>query len=161
MSQSTLEMAKDLVIAQLESGQLTVDEVDGLLHETHANLMTLKAREDQLEAGAGASPAVALDWRKSISRQAITCLECGSVYKQLSIRHLREHDLNARTYRLKYGIPPTQPLASRATTARRREIVKQTRPWEKAPRYQQFQAKQVAAAAKTRSGAAKRRQRAG
>ena len=31
----------------------------------------------------------------------------------------------------------TQPLAAREITARRRQLVRETRPWEKAPRYMQ------------------------
>jgi hypothetical protein len=63
------------------------------------------------------------------------CLECGHAFKQLSIRHLRQHGLDARSYRTKYGIPRSQPFAARATTARRRQVVQEARPWEKSPTY--------------------------
>ena len=76
-----------------------------------------------------------VDWRKSISKHVITCLECGLAMKQLSIRHLRMHGLDGRSYRMKYAIPTSQPLAARSTTDRRRQVVRQTRPWEKAPTY--------------------------
>ena len=47
------------------------------------------------------------------------------------------HGLDSRSYRTKYGIPPTQPLSARATTERRRQVVQEIRPWEKAPTYRQ------------------------
>jgi predicted transcriptional regulator len=72
------------------------------------------------------------DWKRSITKHAITCLECGSTFRQLSSRHLRVHDLDSNSYRRKYGIPSTQPLSSREATARRRELAQQIRPWEQA-----------------------------
>jgi hypothetical protein len=78
-----------------------------------------------------------VDWRKSITKYAITCLECRHAFKQLSIRHLRTHGLDARSYRTKYEMPRSQPLAARETTARRRQIVQETRPWEQSPTYRQ------------------------
>jgi hypothetical protein len=42
---------------------------------------------------------------------------------------------------MKYAIPRTQPLAARTTTERRRQVVQQTRPWEKAPTYRKGQAR--------------------
>ena len=111
------------------------------LQSTYATLATLKAQEESATSTtipvAEASP---VNWRKSITKHAVTCLECGQTFKQLSIRHLGIHGLDTRSYRVKYGIPRTQPLTARATTERRRQIVQEIRPWEKAPRYRQGQA---------------------
>jgi predicted transcriptional regulator len=138
MQPSVLEMAKDLVKAQIEAGQLSPDAMSKALQESHASLMALQTRQVQVEAGEGSgvgSPSGSIDWRQSITRHAITCLECGASFKQLSVRHLRQHDLEARSYRSKYGIPRTQPLAARDTTARRRQVVQASRPWEKTRKY--------------------------
>jgi hypothetical protein len=51
------------------------------------------------------------------------------------------HGLDGPSYRAKYGIPRTQPLAARTTTERRRQVVQETRPWEKAPTYRKGQAR--------------------
>ena len=138
MQQSVLEMAKDIVKALIQTGQLTPDDMPKALQDTFASLKALQVREGRIEADSipvTGSPSETGAWRKSITRYAITCLECGAVYKQLSIRHLREHDLNPRSYRAKYNIPRTLPLAARDTTDRRRKAVQKTRPWEKTPRY--------------------------
>ena len=81
----------------------------------------------------------AINWKKSITKYTITCLECGMSFKQLSVRHLKDHDMDARAYRAKYGIPRTQPLSAKDTTALRKKIVQQSRPWEKAPAYKKAQ----------------------
>ncbi len=56
--------------------------------------------------------------------------KCARGSKQLSLRHLSAHDLNPRSYRVKYNIPRTQALSARAVTARRRELAQEIRPWE-------------------------------
>lgn len=138
MPQSVLEMAKDLVMAQIQAGALPVEDMQHELQKTYASLMELKELEDTGGMSPFSSisgPSERADWRKSITKHAITCMECGSSYKQLSVRHLREHDLDARSYRSKYGIPRNQPLSAKETTAMRKKIVQKSRPWEKAPTY--------------------------
>jgi len=142
MTQTLLEMAKDLTRSLVETGRLSAENMQDVLQQTHT---TLRALRDQEESGAITALPVAdtspVNWRKSISKHAITCLECGLPMKQLSIRHLGLHGLDARSYRMKYAIPRTQPLAARSTTDRRRQVVRQTRPWEKAPMYRNGQAR--------------------
>jgi predicted transcriptional regulator len=138
MAQTILEMAKDLVMAQIQAGALTPEDMHKELQKTYVNLMELKAKEDGgAVSSVLASEAVQepTDWKKSVTRHTITCLECGATFKQLSVRHLRDHGLDARSYRVKYGIPRTQPLSAKDTTAMRKKIVQQTKPWEKAPTY--------------------------
>jgi predicted transcriptional regulator len=142
MAQTLLEMAKDLTRSLVETGRLSAENMQDVLQQTHTTLRALRGQE---ESGAATAVPVAdaspVNWRKSISRHVITCLECGLAMKQLSIRHLGLHGLDGRSYRMKYAIPRTQPLAARSTTDRRRQVVRQTRPWEKAPTYRKRQAR--------------------
>jgi predicted transcriptional regulator len=135
MAQTIVEMATELTTALIQAGEISPGELQDTLQKTYTSLMELKTKG---ENGAAAPPA-AVDWRKSISRLAVTCLECGATYKQLS-RHLREHQLDVRSYRSKYGIPHSQPLSARSVTAMRRKIMQEVKPWEKAPGYIQAQA---------------------
>jgi predicted transcriptional regulator len=125
MSQTTLEMAKELVVAQIETQTVAPDAVLSLLCQTHATLMKLKAKEE----GRDAEPQPGA-WKHSMTRHTIRCLECGATLKQLSWRHLQRHGLDARSYRVKYGIPSTQPLAAKTTTALRKQTIQRFRPWE-------------------------------
>ncbi len=133
MSSLVIKMAADLVVAQTHAQQLTPDEARELLFSTHATLLALQSQET---VGASASPGqepapkALPNWRSSILRHAIICMECGATFKQLSARHLRTHDLDPRSYRAKYGIPRTQALSARAITAHRRELAHRIRPWE-------------------------------
>ena len=141
MPQTLLEMAKALTHTLVETGRLSVEDMQVTLQKIHAILIVLKEQE---ETGTLTTlPHVQtppVDWRKSITRYAVTCLECGDTFKQLSSRHLRQHGLDARSYRTKYGIPRTQALTARATTERRRQIVREIRPWERSPTFRKGQA---------------------
>lgn len=123
------------------------------LQRIYASLAVLKKKEETAavrgveDNGRAAAP---VDWKQSITRQTVRCLECGTTFKQLSNRHLAAHGLDRRSYRAKYGMPRTQPLAAREPTAQRRRIVEQTRPWEKTPR---FRAARERAEAQQQAGA--------
>ena len=138
MSQTLLEMAKDLVLAQIHAHKLSSDEMHTALQETYGSLQALQAQEDSngsIPRATRETPSAPINWRKSITKQTVTCLVCGVSFKQLSGRHLREHGLDALSYRVKYGMPRTQALSAKETTLRRKEIVQASRPWEKAPTY--------------------------
>jgi predicted transcriptional regulator len=144
MSQTLLEMAKDLVMAQIAAHRLSPEEMHQALQHTYASLQALKMQEDAHGSVAVATPETPptpIPWKKSITKHAVTCLECGASFKQLSVRHLREHGLDGKAYRIKYGIPRTQSLAAKEITSRRKEMVQRSRPWEKAPTFLKAQEK--------------------
>jgi predicted transcriptional regulator len=145
--QSILEMAKDLILAQIQAGRLPTLHVRQALQQTYASLSALKRQEETgaVRGGEGSERTpVPVDWQHSISQHTVTCLECGAPFKQLSYRHLATHGLDRRAYRAKYGIPRTQPLSARATTARRRRMVEATRPWERTPQYRTARVREAA-----------------
>lgn len=162
MAQSVLEMAKDLVMAQIQVGALPLEEMHKELQKTYASLIELKNKEDAGEIVTGVSfnereetppdnskvKSIPTNWKQSIKKHVIVCMVCGATFKQLSVRHLKEHGLDARSYRAKFGIPRTQPLSSKETTAMRKKIVQRSRPWEKAPTYIKAQARKNGGTAK-------------
>jgi len=171
MPQTLLEMTKDLVLAQIQIKQVPPEALTSVLHSTYDTLRSLQTVESSGGNGNGEAAAETLrtsvDWKSSITKYSIRCLECGNTFKQLSLRHLRIHDLDPRSYRTKYNIPRTQSLSARDVTARRRELAQQIRPWELAPSRQSKAAqeeakpqaktptKSTAARASAKKGAAK------
>ena len=156
MPQTLLEMAKDLVLAQIHAQKLSPEEMQTALQHTYTSLLALQAQEDANGIVPGATPetpTAPVPWRKSITKHHVTCLSCSQSFKQLSIRHLKEHGLDVRSYRVKYGIPPHQPLSARSVTAMRKEIVQRTRVWEKAPSYLKAHEKVAQAVAQTKGRA--------
>src|SRR5215218_5028439 len=107
MSQTLLEMAKDLILAQIQAQKLSPEGMHAALQDTYRSLRALHAQEASHGHGAvetPETPPAPINWRKSITKQTVTCLACGASFKQLSVRHLRAHGLDARAYRVKYGI---------------------------------------------------------
>ena len=89
MTPSLVELAKELTLALIEKGNVASEDVMETLQKTYATLTVLKAQEASgVFAAAPVSEAVPVDWRKSITKHAVTCLECGQAFKQLSHRHL-------------------------------------------------------------------------
>jgi predicted transcriptional regulator len=159
MSQTLLEMAKDLVMAQIAAHRLSPEDMHQALQQTYASLQALKAQEDANGSVALATPetpAEPIHWKKSITKHVVTCLECGASFKQLSVRHLKEHGLDGKAYRIKYGIPRTQALAAKETTSKRKEIVQRSRPWEKAPTFVKAQEKAQKAVAQRKRAVRKK-----
>jgi predicted transcriptional regulator len=116
MSQSLVEHAKELTLALIATGNVAPKDMQEMLQKTYASLSALKAQEEKAALPPlPASETALVDWRKSITKHAVTCLECGQAFKQLSLRHLGTHGLDNRSYRTKYGIPRTQPLSARAS----------------------------------------------
>src|SRR5687767_8968129 len=124
MAASLLALVKELTLALVQTGHVSAEDMQETLQKTHATLTALKGQEEAgVSTAAHASRTAPVNWRKSITQHTVTCLECGQSFKQLPPRHLGMHGLDSRSYRTKYGIPSTQPLSARATTARRRQVV--------------------------------------
>jgi predicted transcriptional regulator len=132
-------MAKELSLALIETGNVPAEDMQDTLQTTHTTLLTLKAQEAFGTTAVPVGTAAPVNWRKSITKHAVACLECGKTFRQLSTHHLKMHGLDSRSYRAKYGIPHTQSLAAETVTARRRKITQETRPWEKTLRYRRAQ----------------------
>jgi predicted transcriptional regulator len=131
-------------MAQIEAHRLSPEEMHQALQQTYASLQALKAQEDangSIAIATAETPLKPVNWKQSITKHTVTCLECGASFKQLSVRHLKEHELDGRSYREKYRIPRAQPLAAKETTLKRKVIVQSSRPWEKAPTYVKAQEK--------------------
>ena len=99
------------------SQKLSPDDMHIALQQTYASLLALQTQGDSHGSVAVATPetpAEAVHWRKSITKHTVTCLECGQSFKQLSARHLVDHRLDGRSYRVKYRIPRTQAVSSQS-----------------------------------------------
>jgi predicted transcriptional regulator len=124
MAKSLVEMAAEIVAAQAGHTRLTQDEISESLKRTFDTLRLIQA-----EAGGEALPelkpqAPAITPAASIQRNKVICLECGAVFKQLTKRHLIQHNITPKEYRKKYGMPSTMPLAAKSLVAKRRQMAK-------------------------------------
>jgi len=124
MTPTLVEMATDVVVAQIRVGLCPPDVIDQLLHSTHATLLALSRREAMpLKQGDRDAEALAALRQRPLATLQCTqviCLECGKAYRLLSSRHLVLHGLTAQDYKKKWRIPLTQALSAKSLTKRRR-----------------------------------------
>jgi len=127
MTPTLVEMATEVVVAQIRVGPCRPDVIDQLLHTIHATLLALSRREATplIQGPRDAElPETLATLRQrplaTVQGAQVICLECGKAYRLLSSRHLALHGLTAHCYKKKWHIPLTQSLSAKSLTKRRR-----------------------------------------
>ena len=123
MAKSLYELAAEIVAAQAAASKLSAEEINELIQQTYESLKKVKVDEEGGEGEEGAGPA--MDPKKSIKQNSVTCLECGKKFKILTKRHLKEHGLTPKEYKAKYGFKARQPLSAKSLSAKRRKVAKE------------------------------------
>ncbi len=119
-------MTAEIAMAQASHSVMSAEDMEGFLKKTFQALNEIKTLEDGVEPAAEspASPEAVVP-EKSIQKNKVICLECGREFKLLSNRHLlKEHNMDAKEYRKKYGFSARQPLAAKSLSAKRRATAK-------------------------------------
>jgi len=116
-----LEMVAEIVSAHASASSMTKDELIAEIASVYQALTALEKGEavttEQVEE---TKPAISV--KKSIGKNAITCLICGKAMKTLT-RHLKTaHDLKPGQYRKQFGIPSSQSLAAKSYSESRRQM---------------------------------------
>ena len=119
-----LEMAKDIVIAHATTTPMSKDELLKEIQEVYAALSALDKGLDVVAETVVVAEEVkpAISAKKSIGKNAITCIICGESMKTLSRHLMSKHNMKAAAYRKEFGIPRTQALASKAYSETRKQM---------------------------------------
>jgi predicted transcriptional regulator len=108
-----------LVAAYVGQTTLAADELPDLIRATYAALVSVASPP---EPQAAPVPAIAI--KKSVTPEAIRCLDCGKAQKALK-RHLgAAHGLSVDEYRAKWGLPASYPMVAPDYAARRSSLAK-------------------------------------
>ncbi|HHD62925.1 MAG TPA: transcriptional regulator [Desulfobulbaceae bacterium] len=119
MGKTLVEMAADIVSAQINTSEMSTDEISQALNNTFNTLNNLQNIEISGQQVSEQQTKPVMDPAKSIQKNKIICLECGEAFKMLSPKHLRSHDLTLKEYRAKYGFKARQPLCAKALSEKR------------------------------------------
>ena len=126
MSESTIspnfiELSADIVSAYVSNNSVPASELPILLSSIYAALTkTVQARSPEPQAEL--TPAVPV--KKSVTSDAIICLEDGKKFKSLK-RHLRTtYDMTPEQYRAKWGLPPDYPMVAPNYAKARSELAR-------------------------------------
>jgi predicted transcriptional regulator len=106
-SPNYVELAADIVSAYVSNNSVPATDLPVLLQSVHAALTNTGQRQQE-EPKAELVPAVSV--RKSVTPDAIICLEDGKSFKSLK-RHLRTtYDMTPEQYRMKWSLPADYPM---------------------------------------------------
>ena len=121
-----LVLTTDIVAAYVGRNQMAAADLPELIRSVHATMAGLAYGEavDAPEAAEAPAlvPAVPID--ASVSKDAVTCLECGKGFKTLK-RHLStEHDLSPEDYKARWQLSKDYPLVAPSYSKRRAATAK-------------------------------------
>ena len=103
-----LKQALEIVKAQASVRVMAEEEITSMVRTLAAHLKTLE--DSPVEQEGAAAPAVPP--AKSIKEKSVTFLECGKTFKIITRKHLAMHNLDADSYREKWGLKKNTPQFS-------------------------------------------------
>lgn len=119
--QELVALAAGIVSAYVANNSVPQIDLPALIMSTHAALTGLGQPPAPVQEER-AAPAVSI--KKSITPDAIICLEDGKAFKSLK-RHLRTaFDLTPEQYRQKWGLPADYPMVAPAYAEARSQLAK-------------------------------------
>lgn len=128
-----LDIAAEIVQAQASVAQMSAEQIEQTLIKTFSTLQRMRLAEETgllLDGVApGAMPVAEsgpepVQPRQSIQDDRIVCLECGTQMRQLTSKHLGEHNLTPKEYKKKWGFSMKQPLSAKSLTKARSKAAK-------------------------------------
>lgn len=120
-NENLVELAADIVSAFVANNNVTTSDLPGVIASVYASLTKL-GREPEAPPAAPLVPAVPI--RKSVTPDAIICLEDGQSFKSLK-RHLSsKFGLTPEQYRTKWGLPADYPMVAPAYAEARSALAK-------------------------------------
>ena len=119
-----LEMAKDIVIAHASTTAMSKEDLLKEIQDVYAALSALEKGVDIVAETEVVAEEVkpAISAKKSIGKNAITCIICGESMKTLSRHLMAKHNMKASAYRKEFGIPRTQALAAKSYSESRKQM---------------------------------------
>jgi predicted transcriptional regulator len=120
MPENVLEFTSMIVSSFLGKNQTSRTDLPALIRTVHAALTDAAAPSP----GPAPPQTPAVTVRRSITPDAILCMECGKPFKSLK-RHLStDHALSPDAYRAKWSLPKTYPMVAPAYSAARSVLAK-------------------------------------
>lgn len=116
-----VELSADIVSAYVANNNVTTSDLPALIANVYAALTKLG---EPPEAPPAAQLVPAVPIRKSVTPDAIICLEDGKSFKSLK-RHLSsKYGLTPEQYRTKWGLPADYPMVAPAYAEARSALAK-------------------------------------
>lgn len=116
-----LSLTTDIVSAYVGNNSIADAELPAVIKDVFGKLNTVGRRDTELRAEL--VPAVPV--KRSVSKNDITCLDCGKKFKVLK-RHLKvEHGLTPDDYRKKWGLGYDYPIIAASYSEVRKKVARE------------------------------------
>ena len=112
-----IELTAEVAGSYFRNNSIQSTDVPIIIRDIHSALARAEGHVEQK-----AKPDPAVDIKKSIKPDAITCLECGKKFKSLK-RHIgAEHGLDHDEYRKKWSLSRDYPMVAPIYSDQRRKL---------------------------------------
>ena len=113
-----LVLTSEVVAAYVANNRVSASDLTSLIRSIHASFQGIVTPQ-MVDAAHQVKPTPAVPIRKSVSADAIICLEDGKSFKSLR-RHLRaKYNMSPEEYRERWGLPDDYPMVAPNYTAQR------------------------------------------
>jgi predicted transcriptional regulator len=116
-----LALTAEIVAAHVANNAVAGAEVGALIQSVFDTLRGLAADEPAVPVEL--TPAVPV--RRSVSDDAIVCLECGKKLKMLKRHLMTDHGSTPEAYRARWGLKADYPMVAPTYSAQRQALAKQ------------------------------------
>ena len=117
----TAEVTK-IVSAYAKRNALAPDQLPQLIAIVHGAFARIESGQSPPAPQHALVPAVSV--KRSVQRDAITCLDCGKPQKMLKRHLLTSHQLTPDQYRERWGLARDYPMVAPGYAAQRSELAK-------------------------------------
>ena len=120
-----VELTTTIVAAFVSNNTIGVNDIPGLIAQTHAALSRIgNVAPALMDRDDARNKLRAKDVAKSITAEYLVCLEDNKKFKSLK-RHLRTHyNLSPEQYRAKWNLPPDYPMVAPSYAQARSDLAK-------------------------------------
>ncbi|RYD62021.1 MAG: transcriptional regulator [Verrucomicrobiaceae bacterium] len=124
-STNYVELAADIVSAYVSNNSLPTSELPRMIADTYAALVSIASGASHSRTAQTAEKqAPAVNPKRSVTPDFITCLEDGKQFRSLK-RHLRaKYDMSPEQYRAKWNLPSDYPMVAPNYAAARSELAR-------------------------------------
>jgi predicted transcriptional regulator len=113
--------AADIVSAYVGNNSVAVADLPALIANVHSALHGIVSGAPKADE---APPTPAVPVRKSVTPDAIICLEDGKKFKSLKRHLMTKYGLTPEDYRAKWGLPSDYPMVAPAYAEARSQLAK-------------------------------------
>ena len=104
----TLVLTTDIVAAYVQKNVVPLENLRDLIANVHSSLSGLNMKAEEIKPAL--IPAVPV--KKSVKPDALTCLECGKIFKSLKRHLMTFHSLTPADYRDRWHLAADYPMVA-------------------------------------------------